>query len=100
MASVWGNGREAALGAPVFEGLLSRKCEKKGGIMTKRQIIKIIISVVVAALTALGASLGLSSCNVTRVVTNESKYTTRGDTAVMITTRTVETYDARKHLNY
>ena len=68
--------------------------------MTKRQIIKIIISVVVAALTALGASLGLSSCNVTRVVTNESKYTTRGDTAVMITTRTVETYDARKHLNY
>ena len=68
--------------------------------MTKRQIIKIIISVVIAALTALGASLGLSSCNVTRVVTNESKYTTRGDTAVMITTRTVETYDARKHLNY
>ena len=42
----------------------------------------------------------LASCNVTRVVTNESKYTTRGDTAVMITTRTVETYDARKHLNY
>ena len=68
--------------------------------MTKRQIIKIIISVVVAALTALGASLGLSSCNVTRVVTNESRYTTRGDTAVMITTRTVETYDARKHVAY
>ena len=68
--------------------------------MTKRQIIKIIILVVVAALTALGASLGLSSCNVTRVVTNESRYTTRGDTAVMITTKTIETYDARKHLNY
>ena len=68
--------------------------------MTKRQIIKIIMSVVVAALTALGASLGLSSCNVTRVVTNESKYPTRGDTAVMITTRTVETYDARKHVAY
>ena len=39
----------------------------------------------------------LNSCNVTRVVTNESKYTTRGDTAVLITTKTVETYDATKH---
>ena len=38
----------------------------------------------------------LTSCNVTRVVTNESKYTTRGDTAVVINTKTVETYDATK----
>ena len=44
------------------------------------------------------AVCGLTSCNVTRQVTNESKYTTRGDTAVVITTKTVETYDARKHL--
>ena len=44
------------------------------------------------------AACFLGSCNVTRVVTNESKYTTRGDTAVVITTKTVETYDARKHL--
>ena len=42
------------------------------------------------------ASVVLASCNVTRVVTNESKYTTRGDTAVVITTKTVETYDASK----
>lgn len=42
----------------------------------------------------------LCSCNVTRVVTNESKYTTRGDTAVVITVKTVETYDAKKNLNY
>jgi hypothetical protein len=40
----------------------------------------------------------LTSCNVTRVVTNESKYTTRGDTAVVITTKTVETYDASRKL--
>lgn len=46
-------------------------------------------------------TLSLMSCNVTRVVTNESKYTTRGDTAVVITVKTVETYDAKKHLtNY
>ena len=68
--------------------------------MTKRQILKVVISVLIAALTALGAAMGFTSCNVTRVVTNESKYTTRGDTAVMITTKTIETYDARKHLNY
>ena len=41
-------------------------------------------------------AVAVSSCNVTRVVTNESKYTTRGDTAVVIITKTVETYDATK----
>lgn len=40
----------------------------------------------------------LTSCNVTRVVTNESQYYQRGDTAVMIQTKTVETYDASKKL--
>ena len=34
--------------------------------MTKKEIIKIVISVLIAALTALAAGLGLSSCNVTR----------------------------------
>ena len=38
----------------------------------------------------------LTSCNVTRVVTNESQYLQRGDTSVVITTKTVETYDASK----
>lgn len=59
-------------------------------------IVKVILSVLIAALTAAGAALGLSSCNVTRVVTNESKYFQKGDTAVSITTRTTETYDASK----
>ena len=51
-------------------------------------------------LCALATGCIMTSCNVTRVVTNESKYTTRGDTAVVITTRTVETYDAKKHVSY
>lgn len=59
-------------------------------------IVKVVLSVLIAALTAAGAALGLSSCNVTRVVTNESKYFQKGDTAVTITTRTTETYDASK----
>ena len=38
----------------------------------------------------------LTSCNVTRVVTNESQYVQKGDTSVVITTKTVESYDASK----
>lgn len=59
-------------------------------------ILKVVISVLLAALTALGASLGLTSCNVTRVVTTESSYFQRGDTTVTIQSKTVETYDATK----
>lgn len=59
-------------------------------------ILKVVISVSLAALTALGASLGLTSCNVTRVVTTESSYFQRGDTTVTIQSKTIETYDATK----
>lgn len=62
---------------------------------TKR-IIKVTASVIIAALTALLAALGLNSCNVTRVITNESSYLQRGDTSVVIHTKTIETYDATK----
>ena len=61
-----------------------------------KKIIKVVISVLVAALTALGASLGLTSCNVTRVITNESSFLQRGDTSVVIHTKTIESYDAMK----
>jgi hypothetical protein len=66
--------------------------------MTKQQIYKIVATAVTALLTCLAIALGLSSCNVTRVVTNESQYLTRGDTSVVIQTKTVETYNAEKHL--
>ena len=36
------------------------------------------------------------SCNVTRVVTTESQYWQKGDTSVIIQTRTIESYDASK----
>ena len=67
--------------------------------MSKQQIIKIIISVLIAALTALGTAFGLTSCNVTRTITNESQYYQRGDTSVVIQTKTIETYDASRKLN-
>ena len=66
--------------------------------MTKKEILKIIISVLIAALTALAAGLGLSSCNVTRSITTRSEAWQKGDTSVVIQTRTVETYDASKKL--
>ncbi|MBO4249956.1 MAG: hypothetical protein J5884_01745 [Paludibacteraceae bacterium] len=66
--------------------------------MDKATIIKVILSVLIAALTALGAAFGLSSCNVTRTVTTKSEYWQKGDTAVTIQTRTVEQYDASKKL--
>ena len=68
--------------------------------MTKQQIIKIIISVLIAALTALGAAFGLSSCNVTRTVTTKSEYWQKADTSVVIQTKTIETYDSSKKMLY
>ena len=68
--------------------------------MSKQQIIKIVISVLIAALTALGAAFGLSSCNVTRTVTTKSEYWQKADTSVVIQTKTIETYDASKKLSY
>ena len=64
--------------------------------MTRQQIIKIVISVLIAALTALGAAFGLSSCNVTRTITTQSQYYQKGDTTCTILTKTIETYDATK----
>ena len=69
--------------------------------MDKQKIIKIVISVVIAALTALGAAFGLSSCNVTRAITTKSEYWQRGDSSAVIQTKTIETYDAsQKNLLY
>ena len=56
-------------------------------------IIKVVIAVLIAALTALASALGLSSCNVTRTITTTSSAYQRGDTSVMIQTKTTEVYD-------
>lgn len=68
--------------------------------MSKQKIIKIVISVLIAALTALAAGMGLTSCNVVRTITNRSEFYQRGDTSIMIQTKTTESYDAKKNLNY
>ncbi len=74
------------------------KKQKIATIMKRKDIIKIVLSVLIAALTALGAALGLTSCNVVRTITNKSEFYQRGDTSVMIQTKTTESYDASKKL--
>ena len=66
--------------------------------MSKQQIIKLVISVLIAALTALGAAFGLTSCNVTRTITTRSENWQKADTSVVIQTKTIETYKATKKL--
>ena len=66
--------------------------------MKNKNIWKIVISVLSAALTALGAAFGLSSCNVTRTITTQSQYWQKGDTSCVIQTKTIESYDATKKL--
>lgn len=64
--------------------------------MSKQQIIKIVISVIIAALTALAAGLGLQSCTASRVVSTTASYVQHGDTTTTITTKTTETYRGEK----
>ena len=64
--------------------------------MTKKEILKLVVSVLIAALTALAAGVGLSSCNVTRTVTTRSEAWQKGDTSVVIQTKTVESYDGSR----
>ena len=74
----------------------NEQSKERSHIMSKQKILKIVISVLIAALTALGAAMGLTSCNVVRTITNKSEFYQRGDTSVMIQTKTTESYDASK----
>ena len=49
-------------------------------------------------LTIIIFGVAVVSCNVTRTITNESKYFQKGDTTCTIVTKTIESYDASKKL--
>ena len=53
-------------------------------------------SVLLMTFTVLAVSLALSSCNVTRTITTRSEAWQKGDTSVVIQSKTIETYDASK----
>lgn len=60
-------------------------------------IKKAIYGVLVSLLALAAAIMGLTSCNVTRTITTESKSLQRGDTAVIIQSKTIESYNAIKN---
>ena len=63
----------------------------------KQRLIKAIKYLALSIVTAIAMALGLTSCNVTRTITTESRSLTRGDTAVIIQSKTIESYNAMKN---
>ena len=62
----------------------------------KKYITQILLPLLTAL--AIGLSVLLTSCNVTRTVTTTSSSVKRGDTTVIIQSKTIESYDASKRL--
>ncbi len=62
-----------------------------------KKYIKQILLTLLTAL-AIGLSVILTSCNVTRTITTTSSSVKRGDTTVIIQSKTIESYDASKRL--
>lgn len=63
----------------------------------KKTLIKWALGVVTSLCAALAVVFGLNSCNVTRVITNEAKSVQKGDTTIIIQTKTTESYNASKN---
>lgn len=61
-----------------------------------KNFLKVIATIVFVGIVTMIFALCVPSCNVTRIITNESSYLQRGDTNVVIHTKTIETYDASK----
>ena len=74
----------------VFAGVHFAKAGENKKMKGKKHMKRILI------MTTIVMSAVMTSCNVTRVVTNESQYLQKGDTSIVIQTKTVETYDASK----
>ena len=63
----------------------------------KERLVKAIKYLAMAIATSIAMAMGLTSCNVTRTITTESRSLTRGDTAVIIQSKTIESYNAKKN---
>ena len=67
----------------------------------QREKIKSNIKTIITALAVIIATIfGITSCNVTRTITTESSSVQKGDTSVIIQTKTIESYNAKKINNY
>ena len=63
----------------------------------KQRLIAALKYLAVSIATAVAMALGLTSCNVTRTITTESKSLSHGDTAIIIQSKTIESYNAKKN---
>lgn len=64
---------------------------------TGQAIARAIVVAALGVALAIGAAIGFCSCKVTRTTTCESSYVEKGDSSVIITSKTIETYDASKN---
>lgn len=62
----------------------------------KKRRKKAIVYLISAIATALGIAFGCTSCNVVRTVTTSAESIQRGDTSVIIQTKTIESYTGQK----
>ena len=63
----------------------------------KQRLMKAIKYLALSIATAIAMALGLTSCNVTRTITTESRSLNKGDTAIIIQSKTIESYNAMKN---
>ena len=67
-------------------------------LLKNKDIQKALKDVAVSISALLALIFSLSSCNITRTITTESSSLQRGDTSVIIQTKTIESYNAFKNL--
>ena len=65
---------------------------------TKMIIVRAIIAAVLAACSVIGAAVGLTSCSATRTITTKAECIQKGDSSVVIQTKTTEQYTGKKRM--
>lgn len=65
---------------------------------SKETMLKALKYFAEAVVVTIAIAFGLTSCNVTRTITTESNSIQKGDTSVIIQTKTIESYNAIKNL--
>lgn len=63
---------------------------------SKENVVKALRYIAEAIVVAIAIAFGLTSCNVTRTITTQSSSIQKGDTSVVILTKTIESYNATK----
>lgn len=64
---------------------------------SKANVLKALRYLAEAMVVAFAIAFGLTSCNVTRTITTQSSSVQRGDTSIVINTKTIESYNAIKN---